>query len=254
MIRNCWAHLVKSICLNKMFNKNFFDAEKMVQFMSSLPVTDRIENIYLDLKDRVAIMTHDDYFDREMHEWEKDNGFTSTFFLLTAQVKQMEFDRNADLQLHYDMSREDWIWAQIKEFEAHVGKKPLFNRNHRVFWREAHLDLANLAMHGIRADFSLLNSKPFRLCVQNRILPVWEVPYNVVDEPYVNVTKNVYCTYNVSGKMEDLFAKGITPVVGLFHPYLKDKVHWKRFFELAVKYGYKIMNVREFYEKYLKNR
>lgn len=235
-----------------MFNKDFFAGSEMIEFMKTLPVTDENENIYLDLDDPIAIMTHDDYFDREMYEYEKDHAFTSTFFLLTDQIKEKGFDGKADLQLHYDMSREEWIGAQIKEFEAQVKRKPLFNRNHRVLWRENHLDLANLAMHGIKADFSLLNSKPFKLCVQNRILPIWEIPYSIVDEPYVDVTKNVYCTYNVSGRMEDLFAKGQTPLVALFHPYLKEQTHWKKFFDLASEYGYKIMNAIEFYEKYLK--
>lgn len=235
-----------------MFNTNFFDRDKLIEYMNSLPITDEPENIYLDLKDPVAIMTHDDYFDREMYEYEKENGFTSTFFLLTNQIKEKEFDISADLQLHYDMSRKEWIEAQIEEFKSNVKKIPRFNRNHRVFWRENHLDLANLAMHGIKADCSLLNSKPFKLCVQNRILPIWEVPYTIVDEPYVDITKNVYCTYNVSSRMEDAFAKGQTPLVALFHPYLKDKTYWKKFFEYAEKYSYKIMNMSEFYEKYLK--
>lgn len=235
-----------------MFDKNFFDGKKMINFMKSLPATDTTENIYLDLEEPVAVMTHDDYFDREMYEYEKANGFKSTFFLLTSQIKDKGFDRNADLQLHYDMSREDWVGTQIQEFKEQVKRNPLVNRNHRVFWRENHLDLANLAMHGIKVDCSLLNSKPFKLCVQNRILPIWEIPYSIVDEPFVDVTKNVYCTYNVAGKMEELFKKGQTPLVALFHPYLKNKIHWKNFFGYAEKYGYRIMNMSEFYEKYLK--
>ena len=48
---------------------------------------------------------------------------------------------------------------------------------------------------------------------------------------------------------------GIASVMKLIleHPYLKEKTDWRKFYELAEKYGYKLMNMSEFYEKYLKN-
>ena len=106
-------------------------------------------------------------------------------------------------------------------------------------------------MHGIKVDTTLLNGKPFKLCVQNRLLPIWEIPYTIVDYPYVDVNNIVCCTYNVSQEMEDIFKRGKTPLIGLFHSYLKEKTQWKLFFELALKYNYKIMNMKQFYELYL---
>ncbi len=218
--------------------------------MKTLPITESTSNISLELNEPIAIMTHDDEFDGEMYEYEKAHGYKSTSFLLTNKIN--EINQDADIQLHYDMTREEWVDKQIEEFKQKTNQIPIINRNHRVFWRESHLDLANLSMNGIKVDSSLLNQKPFKLCVQSRILPIWEVPYNVVDEPYVDITKNVHCTYNVSAKMEDLFSKAHTPIVGLFHPYLKDKTNWKKFFDLVDKYKYKLMTMTEFYEKYLK--
>ena len=232
-----------------MYNTDFFDGERMTAFVRGLTTGDYPGDTTLTVTQRVAIMTHDDYFDREMYDWEQEHGHRSTWFLLSDEIK--DFDPAADLQLHYKMERRAWVGEQIDEFAQRVGRLPIANRNHRMFWRGGHLDFANLAMHGIRVDSTLGHDAGFRPCVDNRLLPIWELPYSVADPPHVDATRGIYPTYNTVRPMRDLFRWGCTPLVGLFHPQLKNQTDWKRFYEYADCYGYRLMTVSEFHAEYL---
>jgi len=230
------------------YNTDFFDGDRMMAFVRSLPEEERPGNHVLSVRDRVAIMTHDDRFDREMYDWETERGYRSTWFLLSDEIK--DFDPAADLQLHYKMERKAWVSEQVDEFAQRVGRRPTANRNHRMFWRGGYLDFANLAMNGIRVDSTLGHGAGFRPCVDNRLLPIWELPYFVVDTPHVDATKGIYPTYNACSP-RDLFHSGHAPIVGLFHPQLKHQTSWKWFYEYADDYGYRLMSVSEFYAEYL---
>ena len=140
---------------------------------------------------------------------------------------------------------------QISEFIKRLNKIPKINRNHRLWWRESHLDLAYLALNGIEVDSTLIGIKPFRLVAEQRLLPIWEVPFCIADHGTISVTSSTSCAHNLAKDMELLFEKKMTPIVALFHSYLKENSNWKKFFLLAEKYGYKIMNMSQFKDKYL---
>lgn len=232
-----------------MYKHDFFDRDRFLAFMRTLKDEGAVENLVRVIPDKVAVMTHDDEFDTEMYEWEKACGYQSTWFML--KVKQALPDEPIDFQLHYEMERPEHIGGQIAEFERAVGEKPLANRNHRAFCRAPHLDLANMAMHGIKVDSTFQGGhSPFRLCIQGRLLPIWEVPFQVADVGFVDAMQYCHPVYNVA-RMEHLFASGKTPVVGLFHPYLKAHTNWKGFFELAELHGYKVMTMSQLYATYL---
>lgn len=234
-------------------NSNFFKKEDMLSFYKTLPKTNNFGKEYLQIKDKIAIMTHDDNFDMEMYEYGRNQGVEPTFFILTNEIDNFDGFRG-DLQLHYNKEYSENLGEQVKKFEILFNKKSIINRNHRFWVREDHLDLAHLSMNGIMVDSSKVGYKPFRLNVQGKLLPIWEVPFSIIDYPCINVETHITCGYNVFPNMEDAFKKGITPIVALFHPYLKDKTNWKNFYKLVKNYKYKLMNMSQFYEVYLKNK
>ena len=106
-------------------------------------------------------------------------------------------------------------------------------------------------MHGLKIDTTLqYGHSPYRVCVQGRLLPIWEVPFQVVDVGFVDATQYCHPVYNVA-PMEQLFALGKTPIVGLFHPYLKQHTNWRGFFELAERHGYTVLTMSQLYARYL---
>lgn len=234
-------------------NVNFFKAQDMLNYYRNLPSTKHFGKFELDIPDKVAIMTHDDRFDWDMHNHEQEIGATSTFFALSYKIKT-SIPKSAEVHLHYNKGyRKEDIKQQVKTFKKLLGYQPMFNRNHKLWWRENHFDLAHLAMNGILVDCTTIGWKPYRLCVEGKILPIWELPTSICDMPWATADRKCWCTYNLFSTMEETFKRGITPITGLFHPYFKDRTDWRGFFSLADKYGYNIMNVSQFYEKYLKN-
>ncbi len=229
--------------------ENFFKKEEIIKFFSSLPEANNTQDQVYNCKEKIAIMTHDDTFDQEMFDYEKSLGLGSTFFLLTNKIK--EFDKSADLGLHYDKEMDKTLSEQIEEFKKKTQITPKINRNHRLWWRGDHLDLLHLSMNGIKADSTKVGIKPYKLCVQGKILPIWEIPFSISDQGYVSLESNSHIVYNKASKMEHLFEEEITPLTALFHPYLKKETEWKRFYELADKHSYKILTISEFYGKYL---
>ena len=237
---------------SKLDGSNFFDGKKMMDYFNSLPIVDDPTSTYLRLKKPIAIMTHDDVHDPEFEKFETENGFTSTTFIFQHKINKDCLSAKTDLQLHYNRLSYLSLSEQIENFKQKLNQTPRINRNHRLWWRESHLDLAHLAMEGIQVDSTLVGFEPFRLVAEQRILPIWEVPFSIVDHGAVSVTNSASCAYNLATNMESLFVKGITPIVALFHPYLKRQSKWKEFFFLAEKYGYAIMNMSQFKGRYLK--
>jgi len=237
-----------------MYKQLFFDRDRFLAFIRTLPDTGHTQNQVFHVPEPVAIMTHDDHFDAEMFDWERAHGYEATWFLLSDEIGWLgkALACNADIQLHQSMERPDHIIDQIGEFVGKVGKPPTANRNHRAFVRAPHLDLTNLSMNGIRVDSTLqYGHDPYRICVQGRLVPCWELPFQVVDVGFVDATQYCHPVYNLA-PMETLFEKERTPIVGLFHPYLKAHTRWQDFFALAEKYDYTVMTVSQFYEKYLR--
>ena len=231
---------------------NFFDGEELKKFYKSLPFVGDIQNHVLEIEDPVAIMTHDDCFDQEFEDFEQQNGFASTTFVLHDRIDAKCLSCKSDIQFHYNKESELLIKDQINEFVKKTNKKPRINRNHRLWWRESHLDLAHLAMNKIEVDSTLVGIKPFRLIAEQRLLPIWEVPFCITDHGAVSVENSASCAHNLAKDMKTLFKRNTTPIVALFHPYLKEKSNWKDFFLLAEKHNYKLMNMSEFKDRYLK--
>ncbi|NQT86649.1 hypothetical protein HQ560_07795 [bacterium] len=222
----------------------------MLAFYRSLPVVDALEPTPLRLRRKIAILTHDDNFDDEMYEYAREQDYRPTFFLLTSRLRK-QYPADADLGLHYNKASKHTLREQVALFEDATGRTPTSNRNHRLWWRAAHLDLAHLAMHGIQIDSSQVGLRPFRPVAEQRLLPIWELPLSVCDYPYITVCGATTCTLNAAADMATLFERGVTPIVGLFHPYLKQRTRWKDFYALAADHGYMLMNVRQFHDAHL---
>jgi len=225
-----------------------YPEQDMENFFNKLPSANCVGNRYLEIKDKIAIMTFDDCYDKEIYDYEKTIGTKSTLFLLSYEADNKIDNLDLDVQIHFDM-RYSSIGKQINKIRELTGKEPIINRNHTLWWKHNHHDLIYLALNGIKVDSTLSGTKPFRLCVQGKLLPIWEVPFNVCDSESV-----LSAPYNLTGSMESLFAKGITPVVGVFHPHLKHKSKWKDFYKYADKHNYRLMTMVEFYEKYLREK
>jgi len=206
---------------------NFFDGEEMKKFYESLPIVEDVQSRILEINDPVAIMTHDDSFEQEFEDFEQKNGFTSTTFVLHDKISRECRSSKGDIQFHYNKEYALPLREQIKEFVKKTGKSPKINRNHRLWWRESHLDLAHLAMNKIEVDSTLVGIKPFRLVAEQRLLPIWEVPFCITDHGAVTVENSASCAHNLAKDVKTLFEKNITPIVALFHPYLKEKSRWK---------------------------
>ncbi|MBL6992071.1 MAG: hypothetical protein ISR65_19970 [Bacteriovoracaceae bacterium] len=226
-----------------------FPKDSMRDFFDKLPDTNEVGNKYLELDKKIAIMTYDDVFDEEILDYEKKIGGSSTFFLLSYMLKNNMENINSDLQIHFD-KRYSLLEDQIKTFRNFVGKSPpLANRNHTLWWGYNQYEMMYLALNGIKIDSTLPGTKPFRLCVEGKLLPIWEVPFNVCD------SKSVFSApYNTASKMESLFSKNVSPVVGVFHPQSKTDSKWKDFYDLSKKHDYKLMTMADFYKFFLKGK
>jgi len=224
----------------------------MLKFFESLPIVERVGHRVLDIDDKVAIMTHDDTYDEEFDDFEQKYGYTSTTFIFHHRINNNALRSKMDMQIHYNKFSQYALADQIESFTKAFRKKPTINRNHRLWWRESHLDLAHLAMHGIEVDSTLIGVRPFQLVAEQRLYPIWEVPFSITDPGAISLKNSASCAHNLAINMETLFKKQSTPIVGLFHPYLKQKSQWKEFFAFAEKYKYKIMNMSQFKKSYLK--
>lgn len=222
-------------------------------YLDLLPETDRHEDLPARIDDRVFIMTHDDMFDAETVQIEKSYGISSTFFLLT-QTMPSHLD-HGDIQLHFDKSYSS-LSRQIYEFYMKQGVFPSSNRTHRLFWRSDFFDLAFLAFTGFNVDCTKVGIVPWRLCVDGKLLPIWEVPVSVSDRPSDG---RLISSWNQSSDVETLFRASVTPIVASCHPKpllekLKIKSDFERLCGLKEKYAYASLNLQQFYDCYLKGR
>jgi len=82
-------------------------------------------------------------------------------------------------------------------------------------------------MNGIKVDSTLPGIKPFRLCIEGKLLHVWEVPFSVCD------SRNFRgIPFNIANNIGKIFSDGINPIVGVFHPHNKHTFQWKIFINI----------------------
>lgn len=202
-------------------------------------------------KKKIAIISHDDDFDKEMYDYGVKKGINPSFMLLSYErhnhrIKQ----KNADLQLHYDKRYPTSFRQQLLGVKKISGKAPIINRNHTLWWTHDHLEFGWMHMHGIKVDSTKCGPYPYMPSFDGRVLPMWEVPINVFDAKVTEPSAG----HGLWKDMELPFQQGFTPINALMHPYLKHKNNWKQFYKLAYQYNYEIMGLTEFYEKYLKKQ
>lgn len=225
----------------------FFDKEDMIGFYQTLSENnDLVTDVRFVLDEKILVMTHDDYYDEEMHEFALERNADCTFFCLASKAKQN--NNGADIQFHWNKGSHYSLQEQLMKFQDKVGEAPIANRNHRLYWRESHLDLACLAMNNIKHDSSLMGQGSYLPVVQSRLLPIIETPLSITDWPYVDVTKNAHCTYTLVSNPTRLFEKEITPIIALFHPYLKEQTKWRELYKIAEDHGYRVTSIRKYHE------
>jgi len=253
----CGSQLLGDRMIRRIYKRErgaeyWFPRDELVGFFKTLPVAHRHENLTVDCPKGIAIMTHDDFADEETQRMERAWGINSTYFLLSDKIRADTLPRSDDLQLHFDKGKGE-LKRQMAVFEARVGTRPAFNRNHRFWWRADHLDLAYLSLHGFRADSSRPGFKPYRLCVEGRLLPIWEIPYAILDD---SVERSVHAGYSLASEPEHLFTNDVSPVVAVYHPVSLSRklglpMRLEEFHDLGKRYGYSFLTVREFYDRYL---
>ena len=231
-------------------NSYFFPASKIVNYLNSLVDLEYYENQYIEnIEQKVMIMTHDDEFDLEMYEKEKEFGFGSTWFLLDSKIEK-NLPKDIDVQIHFN--KETGILSdQIERFYNTFNTKPIFNRNHRLLWKSNNFDFPFMALSGILVDSTLIGTKPFRPVIDGKLLPIWELPFCITD-----ITNKFMASYCMSGNLEVPFRKNLSPIIVASHPFDVCKRHnlnscFYKSIDLALKYDYQIMDMFSFYKKFL---
>lgn len=229
----------------------FFPGEQIMDYIKELPALGSVEDQYLShINEKVVVMTHDDVFCDEMFEEEKSMKFESTWFLFSTALDR-KFPAGADIHLHFNKEA-GILEGQIKAYCKRFGKNPMFNRNHRLLWRSNNFDFPFLAMNGIAVDTTLIGTRPYRPSINGRIIPIWELPFCITDR-----AERFFASYNVAKDFESPFKDGLSPIVVLAHPFKVCKEYglMSCFYEvlrLTQEYGYTMMSVNAFYNKFLK--
>lgn len=230
----------------------YYPGKKIQGFMDSLPIADAFQDQYLNPIDgKIVIMTHDDKFDSEIHNIENSLKFESTWFLLSSNFDE-HIAEGIDVQLHFNKET-GRLDEQIAAFKNRFGFTPRFNRNHRLLWKSHNFDFPLLSMNGIMVDSTLIGTRPFRPCINGKIILIWEFPFCITDRP-----KRFMALYNVAGDYEISFKYGLSPIVVLSHPFdICASADLSSCFydvlELAQKYNYRIISLSNFYGQYLNN-
>lgn len=228
----------------------YYPAQKIQNFIDNLPETESVEDQYLEsINEKIVIMTHDDEFDQEMYNIEKNLSFESTWFLLDTNLNG-NIPKDADAHIHFN--KETGILSdQIESFNSCFGFRPKFNRNHRLLWRANNFDFPLMALNGILADTTLIGTKPFRPVINGKIIPIWELPFCITDK-----SARFMASYCTSKDYENPFKYGLSPIVILSHPFNVCLKHELRscFYDcinLTQKYGYKMISINKFYDEFL---
>lgn len=228
----------------------YYPGEKIMKFLASLSTTDETSNQHINISDKILIMTHDDMFDTKMATLEKEYQVKSTWFLF-AEFQEQVPQSSDDVQLHFDKDRSS-LPSQVELFKRVFKRCPIFNRIHRFFWRADNFDFPYLALNGFKVDSSKIGVRPYRICIAGKILPIWEVPMSITDHP----GENFMASYSIAKDVETMFVNEVTPITVLAHPFaVIEEKHMNSCFYEAIecyeRYGYKSMNMTEFYDKYL---
>jgi len=231
----------------------YFPGQAIMEFLDNLPRTKRYCDVVAQIEDRILIMTHDDRLDMRLVEHEKKFGIRSTFFLLSYLMDaKPSLYEGLDIQLHFDKAYST-IERQVAEFQSKSERKPIMNRTHRLYWRSDFIDLAFLALNEFVLDCTMVGFTPYKLCVKGRILPIWEVPVSISDEPSDG---RLISSWNPAYDVEQLFAHDVKPIVASCHPRstLEERnlqTNFERICELKERYDYESLTMTEFYERYL---
>lgn len=233
----------------------YFPGDKIQRYMDSLMNCNLIENYDVECGSRIVVMTHDDCFDPEMYMFEQLNGYSSTWFLdmhdMTPKDVENLPDDGSDLEIYFNKERSiqaNTLEGQIQLFEDVLGRKPKYNRNHRLLWRSANMDFPFLAMHGITVDSTLIGTTPYYPVIAGKKIPILELPFSIADH-----TTRPMCIYNITNSIEKPFMAGQELIVVDAHPFsVCDRTGMKScFYEVishAERYGYRVMGIRELME------
>lgn len=224
----------------------YFPGEEIEKYLQSLPDSDFNEDILVDYSwERVVVMTHDDIFDPMMAEIEHDNGYRSTWFIdMTSPENNGAVPDVPDIGIHFNKSG-DLFGDQIKRFKKQFGHYPRTNRNHRLLIRSANLDFPFLAMNGIKADSTLIGTRPYFPVISGKVLPILELPFCISDRHTRTMS-----LYNVAKSIEQPFKNYQSVIVVLAHPYGICKHHaliscYDEVVKMAEKYGYPIIGIND---------
>ena len=222
------------------------------EYLKCLPQSDSYRNLVAHVDDRVLVMTHDDQFDATTVEYEKRFGISSTFFLLTPLMVSKADYLGVDVQLHFGKFYAS-LNRQVSEFFEKTARFPTVNRTHRLYWRSDFFDLAFLAFEGFHVDCTKVGFEPYRLCVDGKVLPIWELPVCISDQPSDG---RLVSSWNPAKKIESLFRDSVSPIVVSCHSQsllgaLRMRSQFELVCELKEKYHYESLNVSQFHERYL---
>lgn len=230
-----------------------YPGKKIQDFVTRLPVTRKVGNFEARITDHVFVMTHDDEYDESLARSETRSNIRSTFFLLSHRIPlKADYSEDLDIQLHFDKAH-SVLDNQVAEFAAKTGRYPFINRVHRLYWRSDYIDLAFLSTNGFLVDSTKIGMVPYRLNVNGRLLPIWEVPVMFSDGPSDG---RLMSSWSVAADIETAFVKGKTPIVASCHPpeIVRSKMLASNYFALVEnceRYGYKSLSMSDLYTKYL---
>lgn len=233
-------------------NSYFFPASQITDYLNGLPESEHCEDQYLgNIEQKIVIMTHDDEFDWQIYEMEKELGFRSTWFLLDSEMNA-DIPEDIDIQIHFNKET-GTLSDQINKFSNKFDIKPKFNRNHRLLWRSNNFDFPFMALNGIMVDSTLIGTRPFQPVIHGRLMPIWELPFCITDGSH-----RFMASYCVAGNCENPFKQGLSPIVILSHPFSVCQKHelnscFPDFLNLSLKYDYQVTDIDTFYKEFLVN-
>jgi hypothetical protein len=232
----------------------YFPGKDLSDYLSSLDDTDLIEDEQLSYnREKILIMTHDDIFDFEMYEFEKDNNLTSTWFIDVSEGN-IEFDDGAvdDIEIHFNKEKSAFK-HQITRFTSIFGREPIVNRNHRLLMRSKNFDFPFLSMNGILIDSTEIGTRMYFPVIFGKKLPLLELQFCISDFP-----TRPMCLYNIARNIELPFRSNLNPIVVNAHPYSVCKKSnmvscYDKVLKLAMEYDYQVMSIMDFMACILKD-